>query len=225
MIHYLVVNTGRWLSGRKVLLSPFAVGEADEQKRILFIELTQEQIKNSPPIESDQPISREYEINYFNYYGWPPYWDNSLWPTTPSVPPPVATDSLQAPENIHLRSSKEIQGYSIDANDGGIGYVKSFIIDTQYWTIRYLEIDTRKWLLGGRHSLISPAWVTQISWPDRHLCIDLSRETLQNAPEYDENKPISREYELQLFNYYGKTIYWKKYAANLETPSPPRRTH
>lgn len=215
MIRYLVVNTGRWLSGRRLLLSPFTVGDADEQKHVLFIELTQEQIRHSPPIESAQPVSREYEINYFKYYGWPPYWENTPWPTTPSIPPPAADSPYGdlernfRPEENHLRSSNEIQGYRIDVKNGSIGHVKSFIIDTQYWTIRYLEVDTRKWFRGGKFILISPAWITQISWPERSLSLDLSREVLQNAPPYDENQPINREYELQLFHYYGKEIYWK----------------
>jgi uncharacterized protein YrrD len=216
MIRYLVVNTGGWLSGRKVLLSPFTVGEFDEQNRILFIELTQEQIEHSPPMESNLPVSREYEINYFKYYGWPPYWESAPWPTTPSIPAYPANDSSQdnkvrnfRPEENHLRSSNEIQGYGIITKNGDIGHVKSFIIDTQYWTVRYLEVDTRKWLRGGKYVLISPAWITQISWPDNRLTVDLSREALQNAPEYDEKKPVSREYELRLFNYYGKEMYWK----------------
>jgi len=215
MIRYLVVNTGRWLSGRKVLLSPFTVGEVDNQKHTIFIELTQEQIERSPPIESNQPVSREYEINYFKYYGWPPYWENTPWPITPSIPPPSALWPEEnkklnfRPNENHLRSSKEIHGYGINAKNGNFGHVKSFIIDTQYWTIRYLEIDTHKWLRGGKDILISPAWITQISWPEHSLSVDLSREVLQQAPEYDEKQPISREYELRLFDYYGKEIYWK----------------
>jgi hypothetical protein len=215
MIRYLVVNTGGWLSGQKVLLSPFTVGDVDEKDHKLFIELTQEQIKHSPPIESNRPVSREYEINYFNYYGWPPYWENTPWPSTPSIPPTVTasphekTNSSFRPDENHLRSSKELQGYSINVKNGSIGHLKSFIIDTQYWTIRYLEIDTRKWLRGGKYILISPAWISQISWPDRSLSVELSREVLKDAPEYDENKTIDRDYEFKLFNYYGKEIYWK----------------
>lgn len=215
MIRYLVVNTGGWLSGRKILLSPFTVGEIDESKHTLFIELTQDQIKHSPPIESDQPISRQYEVNYFKYYGWPPYWEHTSWPATPTIAPPV-TDLPSEDSNIkfgpevnHLRSSDEIQGYSLNVKNGHIGHVKSFIIDTQYWTIRYLEVDIRKWFGSGKYILLSPAWVTQISWPERSLTVELSREDLQNAPQYDEKQPINREYELRLFDYYGKDIYWK----------------
>jgi hypothetical protein len=216
MIRYLVINTGGWLSGQRVLLPPFAVGEVDELKKVLFIELTQEQIQHSPPLESQLPVSREYETNYFKYYGWPPYWENTPWPTTSPISPSPAYASPQQksnvdfhPEENHLRSSNEIQGYGINTKNGSIGHVKSFIIDTQYWTIRYLEVDTRNWLRSGKLILISPAWINRFSWPEKQLSVDLNREALQNAPEYDEKKTISREYEFQLFDYYGKEIYWK----------------
>ena len=121
----------------------------------------------------------------------------------------MKANSSFRPDENHLRSSKELQGYSINVKNGSIGHLKSFIIDTQYWTIRYLEIDTHKWLRGGKYVLISPAWISQISWPDRSLSVELSREVLKDAPEYDENKSIDRDYEFKLFNHYGKEIYWK----------------
>ena len=216
LVRFLVVNTDGRLSRQRVLLAPFTVGEANEDNKELYIELSKQEIENSPPIEYNQPLSRQYELNYFNYYGWPPYWDDSIWPPSPAIPAGGASDmqqnmgerSTRISEN-HLRSSDEILNYSVEVRDGRIGLVKSFIIDTQYWIIRYLEIETRKWLPGGKHVLVNTAWITGISWPEHHISVDLSRSSLQNAPEYDYRSPISRDYELQLFKYYGRDMYWK----------------
>lgn len=215
-VRYLVVNTNGLLLGRKVLLSPFTLGEVNEEKNQLYIELNKEQIENSPPVESNQPVSREYEMEYFNYYGWPAYWENPMWPPAPSNPPtglPATTHGMgnlhSLPAENHLRSCEELHGYTIAANDGNTGQAISFIIDTHYWLIRYLEIDTHKWLPGGKHRLINTAWISSISWPDHKIGVDLSRRDLQNAPQYDRNKALSREDELQLFNYYGKETYWR----------------
>src|SRR5437867_13162431 len=69
-IRYLVVNTGGWLTGRLVLISPIALGTVDWKARTLDIALTSEQIEHSPDITTDQPVSRQKEEEYFRYYGY-----------------------------------------------------------------------------------------------------------------------------------------------------------
>ena len=48
-IRYLVVNTGGWLSGRLVLVSPIALRQAEWQSKRLDVALTKKQIEDSPP--------------------------------------------------------------------------------------------------------------------------------------------------------------------------------
>jgi len=80
VVRYVVVETGGWLSERKVLISPISIGRADAEKGRLQVLLDREQIKNSPDIDSDMPVSRQHEIRYLNYYGYPYYWGGSgLW--------------------------------------------------------------------------------------------------------------------------------------------------
>src|SRR5471032_2362823 len=80
VIRYLVADTGSWLSGRLVLISPHAFGTLDENKKTLHVALRKKQIENSPSPESHKPVSRQYEIEYFRYYGWPTYWEGgAMW--------------------------------------------------------------------------------------------------------------------------------------------------
>src|SRR3984957_15333038 len=79
-IRYLVVATGLWLSGRQGLISPHSIGRLDQAERVLRVDLTRKQIENSPSIESHKPVSRQYEEEYYRYYGLPCYWQgDGLW--------------------------------------------------------------------------------------------------------------------------------------------------
>jgi hypothetical protein len=107
----------------------------------------------------------------------------------------------------HLRSTDEVKGYHIEATDGEIGHVEDFIVDDGTWAIRYLEVDTRNWW-PGKKVLVSPQWVDNVSWPDSKVYVGLSRETIQNSPEYIESMPVTREYEKRLYDHYGRSPYW-----------------
>ncbi|MFN2127843.1 MAG: hypothetical protein ACK2TU_08300 [Anaerolineales bacterium] len=213
-IRFFSVNTINWLPKRKVLLSPFTVGAVDEQNQLVSIELAQQQIKNSPPLGTDQPISRRYEEKYFTYYDWPPYWDNLSWPNTfhhqTSAIANHRPDRDIAPHSEnHLHRANRILGYDIIVADGKIGQLKDFILDTHYWVIRFLEIDTHICLDNTNSALVPPTAILGINWPDRRITVDLNREILQNAPTHNANEPISKEYETQLLKYYNEEIFRK----------------
>ena len=79
-IRYLVADTGNWLLGRKVLLSPIAVGKADFSGERFNVKLTKKQVEESPSIDTDKPVSRQHEAYYHDYYGYPYYWSGPyLW--------------------------------------------------------------------------------------------------------------------------------------------------
>ncbi len=79
-LRYVVVNTGNWLSGRQVLISPFSVTLVDWEQRLLHVALTKSQIEQSPDIDAHQPVSRQMEAKYADYYGYPYYWGSPfLW--------------------------------------------------------------------------------------------------------------------------------------------------
>ncbi len=222
-IRYLTVETGGWLGGRQVLISPFSVGRTDWEDKRLDVKLTKKQVENSPNIDTHQPVSRQHEANYLGYYGYPYYWDGPyLW--GPEYYPMGLAAPLATPEDLlaeriqkesadsHLRSTAAVTGYSIEAADGEIGHVEGFVIDDEAWAIRYMEVATRNWW-PGKKVLVSPAWIESVSWAASRVHVALTRETIKNAPEYVESIPLTREYEDRLYSHYGRPPYWLPDAA------------
>lgn len=227
-IRYMIADTGNWLTEKLVLISPFALGEPDWNKKIFPVDLTKQQIEESPNINTQEPVSRQHETQLAGYYGWPEYWSGTggmysgneafYPPAYLSSPIPAATDNTakldqtQSTDNYdpHLRSLKEVESYKIHASDGKIGHVEDFITDDETWIIRYMLVDTRNWLPGGTRVLIAPFWIDAINWDENEVKVNLTIEMVKNSPELDISKPINRQYETELFDYYSKPVYWKK---------------
>jgi len=192
-IHYLVASTGAWLTDRLVLISPQAFGRFDEiDGKALLINLTRKQIENSPPIESHKPVSRQYEIEYHRYYGWPVYWDAAAMGGLggyPVVVPPAekelaSTQSHNKQGDPHLRSTRAVAGSQIQTVDGPVGQLTSFIVDDRGWAIRKLVVETGHWY-SGKEIFISPSKVERISYEDSKVFVTLSKEEIQSAAEND----------------------------------------
>lgn len=184
-VRYFVVDTGAWLPGRLVLLSPLAFGHLYQDGDCLQVNLSREQIENSPPIETLKPVSRQYEEEYFRYYGWPTYWDGGAmggmgaFPMTPPPMPQAGADR----NDPHLRSMQAVTGYHIQTGEGTIGHVTDFMMDDQSWAIRQLIVETGHWF-SGKEIVISPNHVTRISYEDSKVFVDVTKESIQHAPEY-----------------------------------------
>jgi uncharacterized protein YrrD len=212
VIRYVVADTSTWLGGREVLITPYSIGQPGWAADILPVNVTRDQVKNSPSIDTDKPISRQYEKSYLGYYGYPYYWGSTgLWgegnyPGTlatgmgPDVYPGYS-GYLKAPtgdtENAdpHLRSCNEVKGYHIRAKDGEIGHVQGFIVDDLTWSIRYLIVDTSNWWMGHQ-VLVSPEWIQEVSWSESTVTIALDRQSLKDAPTYDSDAPLDRDAEV-----------------------------
>jgi uncharacterized protein YrrD len=197
-IRYLVVDTRRWLPGRKVLISPVAVGKTDWGSKQFVLNLTRDQVRKSPDINTDKPISLQRQIELHDYYVWPYYWATGGF--VPVYPPPVmpppekkARQTAQSDaerHNPYLRSTKEVIGYHIQARDGEIDHVEDFLIDEKRWVLCYMVVDTRNWL-PGRKVLVSPEWIKYVIWTDKKLSINLTKEMVKNGPEYSPTEPMS----------------------------------
>jgi uncharacterized protein YrrD len=209
-IRYLVADTGGWLGGREVLISPHAVlGIEEEPAKLVSVDLTKEQVKGSPPIDKDKPVSRQFEQEYCKYYEWPLYWEGpDLWGAMPAPVVGYVPGAAEQAEkrqtrsgDPHLRSLKEISGYPIHARDGEIGHTADLLFDTEGWAIRYLVVHTGR-LWSGKSVLLSPAWVTSVSWEESRIHANLERSTIEHAPAFDDSTPITDEYEARLADYY-----------------------
>lgn len=191
-IRYLVVDTGSWLSGRLVLISPHAFGDLYEDANRLVVNLTRQQIENSPAIDEQKPVSRQFEAEYHRYYGWPTYWaGGGMWGTGgfPLSAPPQAkplTEESGGSSNRndpHLRSMRAVRGYQIQTGEGPIGHVIDFMIDDKSWAIRHLLVETGHWF-RGREIVISPKHVTRISYEESKVFVNVSKQAIAEAKEY-----------------------------------------
>ena len=214
IIRYMVADTGKWLSSRKVLISPQSLDTPDWLWKRFPVNLSREQVKASPPLELDEPLSRQYESRLAEYYDLPQYWPGlgemgAIY--NPMVP--SAEEQQDRLENKsgstegQLRSVDEVIGYHIQASDGQIGHVEDFFVEDRIWMLNYIVIDTRNWL-PGRRVIVSPHWASAVSWLERKVFFELSKAKIENSPEYNPDEPPVREYEGLLYNYYGLPPYW-----------------
>lgn len=192
-VRYLVVDTGEWMPGRRVLISPASLEPGVDGDGVR-VNLTREQVKNAPPIDADRPVSRQYEMAHAAHFGYPYYWSGPmLWgpvgvpiagsPPQPAMSPGRAQSDRAAQEQLaqgdrHLRSGAEVIGYSIEAKDGTLGEVQDFVVDPESWAIREMVVDTKKWWPGG-HVRVAPNDIERIDWSGRNVRVRLTRGELR----------------------------------------------
>jgi hypothetical protein len=232
VIRYFVVETGAWLLSRKVLISPFAIGKPNWADKILPVPLTRQQVKDSPDIDTDKPVSRQHEITYLGYYGYPTYWGGpGLWgeglypnmmmpgyagfdltPRAGQFDAERIYDQIEASkhenDDPHLRSCQAVVGYHVNAAEGDIGHVCGMLVDEQTWAIRYFIVDTSNWWLGHQ-VLIAPPWIQDLNWSESTVSVNMTRQAVRDAPAYDPAAPLDHEQEMNLHRHYGRAGYWE----------------
>ena len=175
-----------------------------------------DKVKHSPSVDVDQPVSGQHERDHARYYGYSPYWGYSgLWGTgsdpglllggTPYVPPELSPAS--PPGDSHLRSANEVRGYHVLGNEEPVGHIEDFVLDDASWAVQYLVIDTSNWWFGKK-VLVSPTWARRISYEDRRVYIDMSRQMIKDSPAWGMNAAVNRDYETRLYDYYGRPVDW-----------------
>jgi uncharacterized protein YrrD len=226
VIRYLVVETGTWLNSRQVLISPYSVAGIDEVDESISVHLTQEQVRNSPDIDTHQPVSRQMEGDFSRYYGLGNYWlGPELWGAgshpivrSPDVPggghvPSHAEELLERtsdnPEDFHLRSADNVKGHHIQGTDEEIGHVEDFVFDDETWALRYFIVDTRNWWPGGRKVLLATHWIDRLDWAGSLVHVNLTQDQIRNSPEHDPDQPLNRDTEATLHAHYGMRNYWE----------------
>ena len=233
VIRYLIVDTGGWLSSRKVLVSPIAVGTPDWAKKLLPVSISREQVRQSPDIDTERPVSRQHEMAYSAYYAYPSYWGGDGYWGGGMYPNPLLSgnggfggslagaDEAQRDlaqresarhehDDPHLRSCNAVIGYHIHASDGEIGHVAGMLFDEQTWAVRYLVVDTSNWWLGHQ-VLIAPQWIEAVNWSDSTVAVSITRQAVKDAPVYDAQAAMNREAEDRLYKHYGHAGYWTTY--------------
>jgi hypothetical protein len=216
VVRYLVVDTGGYLDDRRVLISPMSFRQIEWATQRFHLALTMDQVRRSPSVDVDQPVTWQHEESLHEHYGYPPHCGCSETASlaTPASEPVTRTRSeLPCPTanghsaDVHLRSSKELRGYQIHGTDGAIGHVDDFITDDVTWEVRYLVVDTGNWWVGKK-VLVAPHWARHISWRDRTVDVDMSRGAIKKSPDWSATDAVNRANEERLYDYYGRPVYW-----------------
>ncbi len=199
VLRYLVVDTGPWILGRKVALSRSALSLMDAQSEKISVNLTRDQVKDSPAMDFAQPITREQEVNLYGYYGWPVYWPIPF--AGPSVAAPIvpAVVTKQEPvepdqsETSYLHRFNTVKGYQVHARDGDLGHIKDFVIEDENWEIGYFIVDTGGWFQKGNHVMLAPHWITHIDSDESKVFVDLSKDTIRSSPEFEPDEILENQ--------------------------------
>jgi uncharacterized protein YrrD len=221
MIRYVVVDTGHWLPGRRVLLAPVAIGRPDWANRKLPVSLTRQKVRESPDVSTTLPIMRQQELELHQHYLWEPYWIPGFTGIMGGGLGPIGipftdedeeeeqekqTEESAAsaqPQAPNLRSADEIMDYDVEATDGAIGHVEDFLFDEMEWSLRWVLIDTGVWI-PGRKVLIPISWIDRIMMADETVHLALPRDLIASSPSTDPARPLDPQLEEQLYSHYRK---------------------
>ncbi len=226
VVRYLVIDTGSWLEHEQTLISTHAIDNIDFDSSIIHVNLSSDELEDSPSIEKNEPISKSKEKALIEYFGWPDYWKKSHSSDSELIHAGITErkkllnfktlqkedEAKQKAKKVesNLRSLEEIRGYKIHAKDDKFGHLEDlFVEEEDSWIIRYLLIDTRN-IMEGKLVIIAPEWIESINWFDKEIFIDKDKKEIEESPEYKEEKaPIDKSYEELLYDHYDEKKYWK----------------
>jgi uncharacterized protein YrrD len=173
-IRYLVVEVGRWLDRREVVLAVASVEPPDWEKRSFHVKCTKEQVRNSPDVNTEKPVTLQQEIAMLEYYDVLAYWLDSGFAIETSMP--AGTDYGVSPrEDRDLRSALDLRGYEVWATDGEIGRLDGLIMDEASWYLGYMSVKAGGWL-HSRSVLIPTRRVKSVSWANRRVSLQEAKE-------------------------------------------------
>jgi uncharacterized protein YrrD len=218
---WLIVETGSWFASRKLLLPVSALGKPDERTRRFTVNLTRQQVKDSPDVDTDLPVSRHGEADVYNHYGWNPYWTSGFGPVSNAIATPfslplrredvpprdqdVETDAVPDDGDPHLRSVRAVIGYHIAATDGEVGHVEDFLIDDATWRLSFMTVETRNWLPGAR-VLLPVRLIGEIDWFDKRIKVGCDRAKVKSSPLYDPQMTSDGPFNERSHEYFGLTL-------------------
>jgi hypothetical protein len=218
LIRWLVIDTGTWLTGRKVLLPPSALASVNHIGHQFSVKLDRQQVRACPGVDTDLPVSRQHETDIYSYYGWAPYWGAGSYMGMVGyggylggsliAPPSLALmtrekgidEVRQAKDDPALRGMGEVTGYVVHAKDGDVGQVEDFLVEDDDWSIHYLVVAIGSWWQGNK-VLVSPLAVLSIQWADRQITLGTDRESIKNSIAYDTSSTIDPIYKKQFHKY------------------------
>ena len=186
-MRWVVVKTGGWLLGHKVLIHPSAIMRTDIARRAneggsVTVRLTQAEVKGSPDPSQDEPVSQQLEGHLYAGPGCDPLWGGTGYFGMYSGD--AARDALgRRPDqgDPNLRSTSAVTGYDVFATDGAVGHVEDFLFDDRTWAIASIIVNPKNWG-AGQPVLLSPRAVTGIGWSDQQVRVNVTRDQVRCSP-------------------------------------------
>lgn len=196
-IRFAVVDTGGLLDRHEVIVAPHHLGSPDLDSETIPVDLDRKTLEASPERETAHTMSDELAARIHAYYDLP---------ASAAAPSEVAVAEAET-RPTSLRSAHEVVGYGLHEQDGDVGEVIDLLLDTDDWMLRYMVVDTGRWL-PGKQVLIAPSWIDFISWSEQKIDVRLTREQVRGSPNYDPMADVDRNFELRLYQYLGYQPYW-----------------
>ena len=169
-IRYLVVETGNWFTRHQVLIPTAALDSIDATNKVIQVSLTRDQVKHSPDVDCDMPVSRQHQTDLSGYYGFPSY-----------------LEGVQRPSDPHLRSAEALNGYAARSNRDEIGHVKQFLLDDDGWRVVAVVLKTGTWWQGDLMRIETDG-IETIDWDSSSIEVIASRESLKDEPEHPDKE-------------------------------------
>ena len=187
-VRYLVLRTDDWLSGRKVLIAPLALLEDGGMPGVFRVNLTQDQIRHSPDIDTEKPVSRQQEIELYGHYSWKGYWESGFYAQGVGEIKEVS----HIPQNVkgrpavdlHLRATSYVTGFHVHGTDGELGHICNFVIDDRTWKVLNLVVDTGH-LPGGNKVLVAVDHIMQMRWNDSEVYLNETKADIKKSTVFE----------------------------------------
>lgn len=192
-VRHLVVDTGVWLHGRRVLLPPASVAPGGLAGKAIGVALTREEVQNSPGVDADPAVSELLQWAQAHHYGKRSYWEGHVplrltpaqfvAPLGAEHPDAEAQDKAvgaeQAARRSHTHSARELLGYRVLARDGALGYLEDVLLDDE-GEMPAMIVAIPAWMAHQAVAL-PPRMVEQIDCARRALRSRLTRAQLMRG--------------------------------------------
>jgi hypothetical protein len=214
---FLVIDTGGWIHRHLVTVPAEACGRIDVAHRRLPVDLTRKAVEDSPDIEAQKPFNRRHETMLSDYFRMAshradPQHLDPHFPRPNDLPAADAPnddagytgDDLVHPDDVHLRSAREVEGYRVRARDGEIGHIVDFLVDDENLALRDVVVHTGGWL-SDRDVIVAPSHALGIAWELRTVSLDLTRDEAGKSPRYDTHQPLDPDQQHRFAE------FWRRY--------------
>ncbi len=175
-VRYLIVGVWNTMPVRRVLIAPAAISELDFDYMRVSTSLHAQQVLDSPPLDHDQPVSRQYERALVDHFGWPIYWLGRLFKSPQSLLK-SSDETIQSASDIEessLRSAREICRYRVEDRDGRAGYMSDLAVNLDEWRIELAFATSGSWV-PAEPKMFPVECVSRVDWPGRCVHIDQAR--------------------------------------------------